>query len=369
MDEKLSRKLLVVSAVNLVEGGTLRVLQHFLDHARRALGHEWRILALVNHASIVGVNGIEALAFPRIKARWLNRLWFEYWQCRALSRRLKPDLWLALHDITPCVHARRQAVYCHNPAPFYPVTLTEAWLDPKLLAFRWLYGWLYRINIRRNDAVIVQQEWLRREFRRRYGPRNVVVAHPVDADDRGASHRPVRPAHPVFLYPALARPFKNFELVCEAVRRLEARQLWRGELRLTIDGTENAYARELVRRYSLCKGIRFIGLQDAAEMCIEYSRADCLVFPSRRETWGLPLTEAKALGLGILAADLPYARESVGRYARVDFFGVDDVEGLAGKILAISDGSLAFPGQDPAPPTEPYAADWPALVRMLTKGL
>ena len=78
MDEKLSRKLLVVSAVNLVEGGTLRVLQHFLDHARRALGHEWRILALVNHASIVGVNGIEALAFPRIKARWLNRLWFEY---------------------------------------------------------------------------------------------------------------------------------------------------------------------------------------------------------------------------------------------------------------------------------------------------
>jgi glycosyltransferase involved in cell wall biosynthesis len=368
MAETHSSKVLVVSAVNLVEGGTLTVLQHFLAHARRALDSEWRIVALVNRASVVAVEGVEPLAFPHVKTRWLNRVWFEYWQCQALSRRLNADLWVALHDMTPRVQARRQAVYCHNPSPFYRITLREAWLDPKLLAFKWLYGWLYRINLRRNDAVIVQQEWLRREFRRRYRASNVVVAHPVDAEC-SAGGRPIDRARPVFLYPALARPFKNFELVCEAVRRLEARQVWRGELRLTVDGSENAYARALVRRYGASKGIRFIGLQDADGMRTHYSQAHCLVFPSRRETWGLPLTEAKALGLDILAADLPYARESIGRYGRADFFNVDDAEQLAGKLLAVCDGTLRFAGQHPAPPAEPYAPDWAALVRLLTKGL
>ncbi len=361
-------KVLVVSGVNLVEGGTLKVMQHFLRSAREQLGPEWRIIALVNRTSLLQVEGIEALAFPRIKTGWVRRLWFEYWQCQALSRQLDADIWVALHDMTPRVQARRQAVYCHNPAPFYKVTLREAWLDPKLLAFKWLYGWVYRINIRRNDAVIVQQEWLRQEFRRRYGASNVVVAHPVE-EFRAGEHRRTDRSTSIFFYPALARPFKNFELLCEAVRLLNSRRAWHGELRLTVDGNENAYARKLVRRYGACTGIRFIGLQDAEGMRQQYAQSHCLVFPSRRETWGLPLTEAKALGLDILAADIHYARESIGTYERVDFFDVDDPEQLAQKMAAICDGTMVFPGQAPAPPAEPYAPDWTSLIKLLTQGL
>jgi len=361
-------KRIVVSAVNLVEGGTLTVLLRFLESARSTLPDEWQIIALVHEPSIVQIPGVETMAFPAVKGSWLRRMWFEYWQCRALSKTLNADFWLAMHDMTPRIQARRQAVYCHNPAPFFKVTRREAFLQPKLLAFKNLYGAMYRINMHRNHAVIVQQEWLREEFQRRYGANHVIVARPVGHDaDQGATlhHR----LGTVFLYPALARPFKNFELIFKAARLLEQRADWHGEIRLTLGGQENRYARALAVEYADCRSVSLIGLQPAQSMKRQYAEAHCLLFPSRRETWGLPLTEGKAHGLAILAADLPYAHESVGTYNGVAFVNVDDPAELASKMLAFQDGTLVFTPHNPPTPAEPYAPNWSALVRMLTDGL
>lgn len=43
-----------------------------------------------------------------------------------------------------------------------------------------------------------------------------------------------------------------------------------------------------------------------------YSAADALVFPSLTESYGLPLVEAMTIGMPIVAADRPYARELCG---------------------------------------------------------
>jgi hypothetical protein len=45
--------------------------------------------------------------------------------------------------------------------------------------FNLFYRYLYGIGIRRNRYVIVQQEWLRDEFKRLFSVQNVIVAHPV----------------------------------------------------------------------------------------------------------------------------------------------------------------------------------------------
>lgn len=362
------RRRVVVSAVNLVEGGTLAVLLRFLHSARSVLGDKWEIMALVHQPALVDIAGVQTMAFPAVKASWLRRLWFEYWQCRALSRLLGADLWVALHDITPSVQARRQAVYCHNPAPFFPLTWREALQEPKLLAFRWLYGLFYRINLRRNYAVVVQQQWLRQEFQHRYGARNVMVAHPVE-EATDSIPVPRCQSGTVFIYPALARPFKNFEVICKAARLLEAGTGWHGEIRLTLDGSENRYARALVAEFGDCRSLRFIGLQPRPEMVRHYEEAHCLLFPSRKETWGLPLTEARSQGLAILAADLPYAHEAVGACDAVAFFDVDDAADLASKMRAFQNGRLNFNPHRPPPPPPPFAADWGQLLRSLTDGL
>ena len=104
-------------------------------------------------------------------------------------------------------------------------------------------------------------------------------------------------------------------------------------------------------------------------MLQQYDESDCLVFSSRRETWGLPMTEAKQHGLFILAADMPYAQESIGLYDGVDFFPVDDDQMLAAKMLAFNEGSLASRPTTWSPPAEPYAKDWASLIDMIANGV
>ena len=363
-----AHKRMVVSAVNLVEGGTLAVLLRFLQSARSTLSSEWQIIALVHKSSLVQIPGVETIAFPAVKGSWLRRIWFEYWQCLALSKTLNADLWLAMHDMTPRVKARRQAVYCHNPMPFYRMSVAEIRLAPRLLLFNLLYGTLYRINIRRSDAVIVQQEWLRCEFERRFGVRHVIVARPM-SEGRHSGLRAQRHSGRIFFYPAFPRVFKNFELIGEAVRWLERQADWQGEVRITLLGNENAYATHVHALYSNLKTLKFVGLQSSEAMTAQYGEADCLLFPSRLETWGLPLTEAKAHGLAVLAADLPYARETVGTYDAAAFFDVADPIALGRLMLTFQRAELTFVPHSFEPPREPYAADWPSLVRMLTEGV
>lgn len=362
------KKKLVVSAVNLTEGGTLTVLRECLRVAVSDLGSEWDIVALVHDQNLIDLPMVTCIEFPKAKRSWLLRLYYELYMFKSLSKRLNADLWLSLHDITPNVSVRRQAVYCHNPSPFYRLKLHESLLDPTFFVFNRLYSFVYRMNIQRNYHVVVQQKWLREEFIQRYGARNVVVAHPV-APVGGGTRELRRGDTTVFFFPALSRFFKNFEVICEAVALLTARGVNQFEVRLTIDGNENRYSEGLFKRFSALSAIRFIGRQNQAQMATQYAAADCLLFPSRLETWGLPITEAKALHMPMLVADMPYAHETVGTYDKVRFFPANDAIALAALMGEFIAGGLRFDHVIEADPTSPFAKDWSGLLKILTAGL
>ena len=140
------KQKLVISAINLTEGGPLTVLNDCVAAAIELLEEHWDVVVLVNDRALVKMPGATIIEFPHSKHYWLLRLYYEWWHFRSLSKKLKPDLWLSLHDITPWVQARRQAVYCHNPAPFYQMTIREAWLEPKFLLFNLFYRYLSAIT-------------------------------------------------------------------------------------------------------------------------------------------------------------------------------------------------------------------------------
>lgn len=357
----------VISGVNLVEGGTLTT---FREMARAAAAHRprWRVVALVHRTGLLDVAGVQELAFGSIKRSWLKRLVFEWFTLRGLCRQLGAQVWISMHDITPRVDAPRQFVYCHNPSPFSTLPARQAWKDPTFALFKTFYGLLYRLNIHRNTAVIVQQGWLRTEFQRRYGVRRVIVAHPTGVPAGGpadslAARSCTRPRR--FLYPTLPRVFKNIELVAQALRLLEQDPRWQAEVSITFDGSEGRYARELL---DLCRGLRslrLIGRQPHAGMDRCYADADALLFPSLLETWGLPLSEARERGLPIIAADLPYAHESIGDCDAVRFFDPKDAVALAGLLLGLHTGTETFESHHTEPPTAPFVRGWPALADLL----
>jgi glycosyltransferase involved in cell wall biosynthesis len=365
----LKRRCLVISATNLTEGGPLSILQDFVSAACATLPPDWDIVVFVNRRSLVAAQRPRYIELPHAKRSWFLRLWVEWFEFRRHAARLRPDLWVSLQDASPNVGRVPQAVYVHNPVPFYPMRWRDAFYEPKHAAFKLGYGLLYRINLRRNCAVIVQQSWLRDRFRDWAGPATqIVVANPSTTPvARGVAERGSRsPGAATFFYPALPRTFKNFELIGEALARLEAGFDWRSEVLLTFDGTENRFARWLKKRFGGLKTLRFQGRQTRAQVEELYRRADCLLFPSRIETWGLPISEAQQHNLPMLVADLPYAHETVGTYDRVGFIDIDDSVGLAERMLAFQQGTLTFQPAVMAEPRPPFVQGLPELVDFLT---
>lgn len=369
MTVKMANKLLVVSAVNLVEGGTYKVLVDCLFSASETLGPEWRIIALVHDKSLIAIPRVECVEFPLAKGSWARRMVLEWLGWKSMSLRLNADIWLSMHDLTPTVFAKRRVVYCHNPSPFFKVTLKEAWLEPKFLLFTIFYKYIYAFNIRKNDFVVVQQDWIREYFIKWFGCPSVIVSHPSIERAIAIEDYMAPLGKFTLIYPALPRVFKNMDILCDAIALLEPIYTDRVELLLTIDGTENRYSRYLYKRYKNVPGIRFIGLQDRDSIGGLYQRCHAVMFPSRLETWGLPITEAKTYGKFLYVADLPYAHETVGNYQHVRFLNPLVAGEWAQSIRDLIDGAPKFDGNKSLLPGDPFSKDWPSMWKLLTDGL
>ncbi len=366
MDKSLTSKLVVVSAVNFSEGGPLTVLRDCLHSAANELPEDWKIVALVHNKALFDESRVHYKEFPSAKRSWLIRLYYEWFHFYVLSKKLKPDLWLSLHDITPNVCATRRAVYCHNPSPFYNYPFKDILLSPKLWLFNNFYKYLYAVNIGKNNFIIVQQDWLREKFFELFGHLNIVVAHPSMSS--GVVSLPSLPDSnkTVFLYPAFPRVFKNFEVVCIAIEKLKLRSINDFEVVFTIDGSENNYSRKLKKKYGYLPNISFIGLQSKKSMDALYLQAKAIIFPSKIETWGLPITEAKAYNKHLLVADLPYAKETVGDYDKVSFFSPNDEKKLSQLMEDVIKDDISHTGNVKKMIKQPFSESWETLWAQLT---
>ena len=325
------KKRLIISAVNIVNGGPLTILKSFLDAAQNPAFADWSIIALVNPSVQLDFGRVERLNFAAPKKCWLVRIFYEYVVFKRLSQRLSPDVWLSLHDLTPNVVAKKRFVYCHNGAPFYEVSLLDALLDPKFWISNKLYLLFYKINLDQNSAIIVQQQWMKQAFGD-FTRVPIHVSHPDYALPERDHETLNTPEDAVFFYPAFPRVFKNHQVLCEAVQYLDADIKSKIQIVFTITGSENLYAKSLKWRYGHMKQIRFVGHLSYNQTQTLLAESSGLLFPSKLETWGLPLTEAKHMGKPIVASNLGYAKETVGEYQDVDYVDPDDAKAWAAAI-------------------------------------
>ncbi len=324
------------------------------------------MVVLVNRRAAFNLPAVTFIEFPRSKRSWILRLYYEYWYFRRLSKELKPLLWLSLHDTSPRVVSGRQAVYCHNPVPFYKISLSEILWDPQFALFSWFYRWVYRFNIHANDVVIVQQDWLRERFIRDFKLQTVLVAHPEVQGIQELNPQTIDQSSVFrFIYPALPRIFKNHELLCRAAEYLIANGITQFEVILTFDGSESRYSKSLVNRFQSITQLKFVGAISRERVFDFYRTSDCLIFPSKLETWGLPLSEFKSSEKPILASSLEYARETIGSYGVASFFDPDDVLGLATLMRSVIDGKFTPATTTAQAPQSPYTNTWEGLFAYL----
>lgn len=113
-----------------------------------------------------------------------------------------------------------------------------------------------------------------------------------------------------FLYVASGEEHKNHITLLEAWRLLAEEGLF-PTLALTLDKTE--WTELIMRIESECHqtGMRInnLGLIAHDQMWKIYRQSGALIYPSLFESFGLPLIEAAALGLPLLAGELDYVRD------------------------------------------------------------
>ena len=360
----------VISAVNIRKGGTLTILRACLGYL--STRDDLHVTALVHKRSLADFPGIDYIELPHSIDSWGKRLRCEYREMLPISRQLAPvDLWFSLHDTTPRVEARRQAVYCHTSFPFLKTRLRDWRMDWKIPTFAHFTKYAYRHNVAANDFLVVQQNWFRDGLAQLTGfPKERIIVAPPAV--RTVEPRPVAADDdtPLFLYPATPDCHKNFEAICRAAELLENR-LGPNRFRIlfTIRGDENRYARWLKQEWERLESIDFHGLMPREELDAVYNRAACLLFPSRIETWGLPISEFKPTGRPMILADLPYAHESAAGAPYVAFFPPDDPQSLAARMEEIIRQRLtAFTPIPPKDTESPFAESWGQLFGILLQG-
>ncbi|HTR83508.1 MAG TPA: glycosyltransferase family 1 protein [Reyranella sp.] len=156
-------------------------------------------------------------------------------------------------------------------------------------------GWSYAL-VRRfhapSSAVLVVAQSIRDELAQR-GFKNLVPwSRGVDiAAFRPQPREELADARPIWLYAGRLAIEKNIKAFLD----------------LDLPGTKwvvggGPQYKELKRRYN---DARFFGSVDTEELARRYAQADCFVFPSRTDTFGLVMVEALAAGIPVAGYPVP----------------------------------------------------------------
>jgi glycosyltransferase involved in cell wall biosynthesis len=364
-------KTIVVSAVNLNVGGTLVILRDCLRYLSvLAEQGEYRIVAIVYQREVADFPNITYIETQWPKKRWVNRLWYEYVGMKKVSKQLNPVyLWLSLHDTTPNVQAEKRAVYCHNSLSFYKWKLHDLFFAPKIALLAIFTKHIYQTNIHKNDYLIVQQQWFKNAMNDMFDvkPSQIIVAPPQQPATVAAPAARLKSDIFTFLFAGSPDSHKNFEIICKAADILENQYgISNFKVSITVKGNENKYASWLHRRWGELSSMHFMGFVSKDTLFRCYENVDCLIFPSKVETWGLPITEFGPYGKPMLLADLSYAHETAAGNKQIAFFDPDKPEMLAKQMRQLIEGDRTFLKEVPKVLLEaPVAESWETLFAIL----
>lgn len=229
----------------------------------------------------------------------------------AAERRLRAlagaaDLVLCMGNLPPLFDCKaRTAVFLQNRYLVEAASLAGFPLRARLrigIERLWL-----KTRLRPETKLIVQTPSMQDAVRRHLGIEARVLPFVGGTTAPAAARDRSQP--PRFVYPASAEPHKNHQVLLDAWRLLDTWGI-RPELHLTVE-SGSAVAQVIARTADAGLTIVNHGPLEPDALQALYGRCSALVFPSRLESFGLPLLEARQAGLAIIAPELDYVRDVV----------------------------------------------------------
>jgi len=233
---------------------------------------------------------------------------------RLTARSTREDVVLCLGNLPPLSRPEAQKIvlFLHNRY------LLDARTSGFSLAVRLRNAverlWL-RKCINNVDQVIVQSSSMAGMAHRCLGITPVIapfsVSHPDTHDQKTATAR-ARSPEPAFIYVASGEPHKNHHRLVEAWTILAAAGI-HPLLRLTVNPAHHPALASWIDGQARQHGLRIenAGEVEPERLAAMYGEATALIYPSLTESLGLPLLEASAHGLPVIASERDFVRDIV----------------------------------------------------------
>lgn len=330
--------VIVVNATALEHSGGLTILKQFVN-AIPLDGFEYLVFIGSKVAIACTQSNVRLVPVDNVKSLYKRFLW-DAWGIKNWLRehKIRPYASLSLQNTNfRTGYAIPNYVYYHQSIPFFPQKWSFFRKEERTLWFyKCVYPFFVRLFLNERTQVFVQLNFIKARFARRFSveEHRIHVISPTVNVCRENSAVTKLSAHTINLfYPATLHFYKNHSVVINALRQLAG-----DKFALYLTCNEGAFAMQVEGVQVVCAGKLSRG-----QMQGMYKAADALVFPSYIETYGLPLLEAAWVGLPVLAADLPYAREVLKGYEGAVFIDYANPQAWAEKIKNLAKGKKYKP--------------------------
>jgi glycosyltransferase involved in cell wall biosynthesis len=333
--------MIVVNATALRFGGALTILSQFINSIEN---DENKYLVFI-HPSLEFDKVSDNITLIKLdKTSFVSRI---LWDSVGLDKYLKKnsitaDLIISLQNTSirttqPCKHL----IYLHQAIPFsdYKWNIFKK-SDFNFIIYKYFYAFFIFKYVTQETHFIVQATWLK----------NTLIDRGIKADKICIArpelnllpNKSVKPdvfdndCYSVF-YPASSHDYKNHIELVKAVFYMKQHALDYKNIifYFTFDLVKSMSLYKLICLYDLKDNFCFLGELSFDEVVGYYQSVNLVVFPSRLETFGLPLIEAATLGKAVVAIDLPYARDALNGYHGASYCKFNDSENWAKTILSL----------------------------------
>lgn len=231
------------------------------------------------------------------------------------------------------------------PAP-YVVTIQDLihWEVPELFPAwkRKIAGTVLRRAVTRAESVVVSSGSSRADLLKRYpdvAGKVQMIPHGTGGDFTTLGQRrpiteEVQALRPYLLAVGNRKAHKNLVAAVETLARLRAE---RPDIRLVIVGRDFGEDAEVLRRAGALGALNSVVIRSAvddAELRDLYAGAECLIFPSLYEGFGLPILEAMGCGTPVVASNRSSIPEVCGEAAML--LDPHDHDGMAAAVRSLN---------------------------------
>lgn len=322
-------KILVVD-VAAEGGGALSVLNRYIERFQTEKKNEY--IVCVGNLNFVDCENVKFLKLPWVKKSYFHRMFFDFFYIKELVEKYNPNMVFSLQNKGFNLKNIKQRVFFHNA-----LFICEKHFLFKESHLMWLYQNVISVftkkGLKNADEICVQAEWIKNGLVDKWNiDCNRISIDPPEIDNVFKKSVDISKYEGFknLFYPAGFYPYKNHLTLLKACS-----SLWDNGCFFTLSLTGNVDELPIECK-KIIEGknypITFLGKLSPEKMRSEYEKS-ALVFPSYIETVGLPLIEARNMGIAILAADCKYAHEAIGEYENVEYFSPLNVFELREVIL------------------------------------